>query len=708
MEKISKYPSLLFLFLMSVCIVIIYSNTFQVPFILDDSNQIVERPELHLHSLSAKNILNTFFIDRGSGKKLFRPISCFSLALNYYVGRFNVTGYHLFNLAVHILTGIFLFKTLVLLLGFNHQQFQRNEIKNIAATATFLWAIHPIQIQAVTYIVQRMASLSAFFYIIGIWAYLKFRSASQDNNRKHFLIFSLFIFFCSFLTKENAVLFPVALVLIEFFFLDGVAVIRSHPVRIFSVLAILAAVFIVFSFCTMSPDKILSSYAYRPFTLEQRLLTEPRILLFYLFQLFYPIPGQFSITHSFLLSNSLFNPLSTFAAIAAITLIVIFSIVTCRRYPFIGFPLLFYFSHHLVESTFLSLELVFEHRNYLPSFFIFLPLSYGMCKLMTQYQKQNKLISSLLFLFLFCLFFLVGFSTYQRNADWKSHKSLWESSIKSSPDLIRPYAQLGWHYTRESSKNLEKARHYFHTGLTKKASYNLFEKAMLWTGLSVTYEKSNNIEKSINATLNYLSMLNTQTRDTPELLELKATRNLISSGHFYLANQYFLLKKPEKALYHINTAIKIMNNDIPDFLNTKSKILITTGQYDQALKILQISLKKNHENWNTCLLVGKALESLTYYNQSFWFYRRALHLIKSQKTKYPYIYLYLAENRFLMGDNAAGDNYLDLFIRYNSLEKSIFLINNYEDRSLKSLPFSHSTTVLAALKKRIKKNTRLQ
>ena len=153
-----------------------YSNTFDSSWHLDDFPTLVDNSALHLEDLSAGSIGATFYSRPGSLGKAYRPVSCLSLALNWYFGGRQVTGYHLVNISIHLLTAFFLYLTL-----YNLLQSPRLAVKNreqafyVALLSAAFWALNPVQTQAVTYIVQRMASLAAMFYILGLYCYVKGR-----------------------------------------------------------------------------------------------------------------------------------------------------------------------------------------------------------------------------------------------------------------------------------------------------------------------------------------------------------------------------------------------------------------------------------------------------------------------------------------------------------------------------------------------------
>ncbi len=368
-------------------------------------------------------------------------------------------------------------------------------INYIAGLATILWAAHPIQTQAVTYIIQRMASLSAMFYILGIWLYLRMRISQMEGKKSAYRYGAIsgLSFLCAILSKENAVLFPLGILCIEIYFFDGYCRMKSNPKKTLIIALVLILIPAAIFFQTTSIEKVLQAYDHRPFNITQRLLTEPRILFFYLSQIFYPIPGRFSIIHSIELSNTIFSPVTTILSIGGIGLMLLFSLTTAKKFPLIGFPIVFFFTHHIVESTIIPLELIFEHRNYLPSLFLFLPVAVLLINTIDYYKTRRKLLYYAISLFCVCLIFLVGFSTYIRNADWQSHESLWKKALIRSPKAIRPYAQLGWGYKIPNRPNNDLARLYFMAGLNKKKNIMFLKKRCYGMKSVCLIEKRNNI-----------------------------------------------------------------------------------------------------------------------------------------------------------------------------------------------------------------------
>lgn len=436
------------IFLLLVFVTLPYLNSLNCSWHLDDINNIVLNTPIHLEKLSLPAIRDTLFAHPMTpGETLYRPVSCLSFALNWFWGQDNVQGYHLVNIAIHLTTTLFLYFTILLLLRSPvlNNRYKPNE-RFIAAFATLLWAVNPVQTQAVTYIVQRMASLSAMFFIISVWCYLKARS-SQDFSQK-----TLWFFLCSFLAyvlavgaKENAAILPLSLFLIEFFFLRKTTYNLKH-VTIFCVVCGLLT--FGCALLVVGPDtlyRLPNSYLDRDFTLWQRLLTEARIVLWYLSLLFYPSPFRLSIDHSVQLSTSLLSPPTTIIALTTIAILIIASFFLRKKYPILTFAILFYLLNHAVESTVIPLELVFEHRNYLPSFFLFLPLALFIQYLLTRY-KDRSLIYCFVVAFSTTLLIFSAVGTIERNRTWKTENSLWKDALAKAPGNARPYINLAFDY----------------------------------------------------------------------------------------------------------------------------------------------------------------------------------------------------------------------------------------------------------------------
>ena len=492
------YIYLFFLFILLLC----YSKTITADWHFDDIANILLNPPLHIHDLSVETLKKTFFAYPEHPGKFFRPVSNLSFAINWFIGQDRVISYHVFNFSIHFLSTIFLFHTCLLILDtpsvknkYNHLLGQQKIKICIAALAAIFWAINPVQTQAVTYIVQRMASLAAMFYIIGIWSYLKAKQ-SFPNKKKAYLYFALTILFylLAIGSKENAVLLPCSLLLIEIIFFNHTLQINKKNILIFIAIIIL----ITGAVLLLAGDDffihLLSSYENRNFTLSQRILTESRIIVYYISLLFYPVPSRLCITHDFQLSTSFLSPQTTIISLVFISVIIILSFIYYKKYPLLSFAILFFLLNHTIESTIIPLELVFEHRNYLPSFFLFLPFAFALGVWIC--DKKSKIKKTISFSAVLLIIIFLSLGTIIRNQAWLTEKSLWQDSLNKAPGDVRSYINLAHVYLFEE-KNYKKAFELNYLSLEKHSATTWKDRLRAYNNMAYIMKLIGNYQKAL-------------------------------------------------------------------------------------------------------------------------------------------------------------------------------------------------------------------
>lgn len=423
--------------------VLIYSNTFSSSFQYDDYYTIVEPTYVHWDNVSWENFKKLLIPEHG------RPVAYLTFALNYYFGGLDVRGYHYVNIGIHILTatGLFLFlKTLIELPRFSEEMRQRSHI--IAFVASLLWLSSPLQTQAVTYIVQRMASLAAMFYIYAIYFYLKGRL--DIGSRRHlFYLLSCGFTILAFGTKQNTYTLPIYMILLE------IMVIRGGDIRaLFNKRVLVSISLFLFSFGALLAYMYYSYYMpvtetgqWFIYQIETRILTGCRIIIFYILQLLFPVPSRLSLEHDFQLSRGLFDPPASLFAVLAVSGSVIYAILSWKKKPLFSFFTLWFFGNIALETFYPYLIFVFEHRLYLPSMGIFAITAVGFNNLIDSLEKKG-----LKWLSVLCLTtVIVSFSanTYLRNFVWKDVYSLWSDVVVKNPNLADGYVGLGGAYMKD-------------------------------------------------------------------------------------------------------------------------------------------------------------------------------------------------------------------------------------------------------------------
>ena len=365
-DRSALYRHLLAIGLIAGVAFLIYSNTFSVPFHFDDRPNITQNPNVQIKVLTWDRIGKLIYY---TYKESIRVFSYFTLALNYYFGEFNVFGYHLVNLFIHVLAGIFLYGFLILTFGLPALKDRYGAVSyKVALFTSLIFIAHPIQTQSVTYIVQRMTSLGAMFYLLTFVLYIKGRLMKGQGRFLYFggagLSYLLGVF-----SKENVAILPFFIAVYEFYFFQNLDLSprgkRILLILVGGLLALGALGFLVWG--KRYYDVIIEGYQTRDFSLTERVLTQFRVVLYYLTLLIYPHPSRLNLDYDFPISRTILDPPTTLIAIVVVLGLVGYSLWVAKKRPLLSFCILWYFGNLVIESSIFPLEMVFEHRLYLPS-----------------------------------------------------------------------------------------------------------------------------------------------------------------------------------------------------------------------------------------------------------------------------------------------------------------------------------------------------
>ena len=426
--------SLLFLLLA------IYGNSLDGEWIFDDGPNIVENVNVHLQHLSWEEIEKTFYIAGGFS----RPVSYLSFGINYYFGGLHVFGYHLLNLCIHYITALLLFFVVLRTLNLSLLRDRyAGSAYAVALIATVLWAINPIQVLAVSYIVQRMASLAGMFYLLSLYCYIRGRTGESQRWNIVFFLLSFLSFLLALGSKENAVMLPVVIFFYDLFLIQGVTKERIKKNILFFIVPLSIVFLIALIYTDLSG--IIAGYGDRPFTMKERLLTEPRIIIFYLSLIFYPLPSRMAMFYDIELSRSLIEPLMTMPAILCILLVNCYALYTARKRPLLAFAIIFFFMNHVTEGSIIPLELIYEHRNYIPSMFLFVPVALFLVYIMDLFSGR-RLIQVLIIILTLSVFVSQGHSVFMRTKVIGHDLTLWLDNVHKAPGLSRIHNNLGKAY----------------------------------------------------------------------------------------------------------------------------------------------------------------------------------------------------------------------------------------------------------------------
>ena len=285
----------------------------------------------------------------------FRPVSYFSFYLNYLFwgnGIENLTPFIVTNVLLHFFNSILVF---FISLKLTKKDFSLSLLVSLA------WALTPANALAVDYLVQRMTELMFFF---GMLSFLSFINFVEKKSFKH-LVFSFFFFLFSLFSKENAVL----LLPLFFVYLVWFDYVKVDVKKLYVLFILVFVLFVVFTANYFLPLAIK-----RGFTPYQRLLTESRVLVYYLKVLLIPFPSDIFLYLEFPFPNSVLLYLSTLFSILILIILFLSSFYLYGKNRLASFGILGFFLFHVVESTTIPLYTAFLHRNYVPSFFLYLAL----------------------------------------------------------------------------------------------------------------------------------------------------------------------------------------------------------------------------------------------------------------------------------------------------------------------------------------------
>jgi hypothetical protein len=255
-----------------------------------------------------------------------------------------------------------------------------------------LWLLHPIQLLPVLHVVQRMTSLSALFLLAAFWLHIQARARGGLICFLMLLLSWLLLWPLSFLSKETGVLFPVFVLAWEVVLNRNSQGRLDRFARVFAILTVVCAMAVLAYAVSPSAQWLWAGYEMRPFSLFQRLLTEGRVLWFYLGLIFLPRLEAFGLYHDdFVVSTDWLTPWTTLPSILGLLVLMALTWWLRRRAPVVAFGLAWFFVGHLLESTALPLELTHEHRNYLPLFGLALAAGWGLLQAL-QCKGERKTI----------------------------------------------------------------------------------------------------------------------------------------------------------------------------------------------------------------------------------------------------------------------------------------------------------------------------
>jgi tetratricopeptide (TPR) repeat protein len=420
-----------FLLLATVLGSLLYWKSMGVPWYYDDYNNIVQNELIR----DFDGALHNLFGNRG--------LAYITFAINYSLGELSVFGYHLANLAVHIIASFIVYLLL-------HHLYEESPWPAVFGALIFL--AHPLQTQAVTYIVQRMASLAALFYLAAVLFYVKARKEYKGRScffsQRHvfFYVVALLLGFASALTKENAATLPLALVLVDSALFKGEKFLTKEKIRYLlpfvaiPVFLVLQQLFLPGSTLEQTQEKIfyltaddgsISLNFVEAGEIRIRALFTQFGILWEYVRLFLLPYGQ-TLEYGYPLVASVVN-LNCLLGLAAILSALVFAFWIRKTNCLITLGIFWFFTTISTEATIVTLDPKYEHRLYLPMLGLILLVIDPFFRYIRGSIRYPLLIGMLV---------ILSYLTFARNALWASPIEFWSDNVRKAPHSYIPKSHL--------------------------------------------------------------------------------------------------------------------------------------------------------------------------------------------------------------------------------------------------------------------------
>ena len=417
--------------ILALSTILFYGHTLDVPFYLDDYSSVVENPPTR-----------NFDIQAMWQYAPLRILGTLSFAIDYSFHQLQPTGYHITNILIHLLAGlaVFIFCRGIIKTPALQRQQVGQYVSWLPFVAALIFLLHPLQTQAVTYIVQRLSSLAAAFYLASLASYVWARLSSNHSLKAGLLVACGIFGLMAFFTKQNTITLPLVILAME------AILFQTKAWKLITSILITAGILLGF---WLICSQLLG---YDPFSLAvlDRLTKETeqisrgdyfisQIPLLWQYIALFFWPKGLHLDYWSPLYQSI-TPL-IIVAMAAHGLVIAFAVAFFRRLPILAFAIIFYYITHLVESGFIPIkDLFFEHRAYLPDFGLCLLVAWVLTVIAPKYlsTKISIAIATMLFLTL-------GVTTWQRNNVWRTPMGFWADCVKNDPNNYRALGELGKH-----------------------------------------------------------------------------------------------------------------------------------------------------------------------------------------------------------------------------------------------------------------------
>ncbi|MCL4455823.1 MAG: tetratricopeptide repeat protein [Nitrospirae bacterium] len=557
----------------------VYSNTLYSPFMFDDEANIIENPIIK-DFVYFKDNTKVYGSTALSGIKDFfrsRYVGYLSFAINYRLHGLDVLGYHVVNIAIHIINALFVYWLIMLSSKTPFLKSSIFDVNNnrklggiIALFSSLLFVAHPIQTQAVTYIVQRFTSLATLFYLFSLILYIRSRLEESTAKRYGFYVASLISAVLAMKTKEISFTLPVIVAIYEFMFFEG-----KLKKRLFYLIPIILTMLIIpLTFITNNfsgSKNIEEVFKIANISQWDYLFTQFRVIVTYIRLMFPPViqnlDYDYPVYHSF------------FELPVFLSFVLLLSILGLGIYLFyrsrlashvlrlIAFGIFWFFITLSVESTIIPRpDVIFEQRMYLPSIGFLMAAVTALMMTRIPLQSKFAVLGKAVMPTVAAIVFIFAGGAYARNTIWQDEIKLWENVVRKSYGNARPHTNLGKSYLIKG--RIEEAIREFKIALQINPD---MQEAHLNLGLA--YIRQGFFDKAIE-----------------EFLLVLKRNPYYHKAHINIGIAYFELNRFDDAARSFKNATKI-NPDLAKGYYNLGLTYEKQGNTDSAIKEYKIAMK---------------------------------------------------------------------------------------------------------------------
>ncbi len=437
-----RYIAILILALLSV---VLYLNSLNNSFHFDDNLNIINNP--HIRNLKD---FSSFLKGIASYVGIPRMLTMLSFAMNYHFHGLNVWGYHLVNVILHALCGILVFLLAGRLFSLQFaEKAETDKVKNVLLSflSALIFVSHPLQVNTVTYIVQRNEGLASFFYLLSL---LFFVSGAFKQGWKRLSLFlgSGGAFFFSIFSKETGFTVPLAIVAFDFIFLCKTKEDRIKRLKIYLPLCLILSVYVLFFLRGGVLNFLIERSRIDVVTPWRYLLTQANVMIQYFKLLLLPLPQWLNVDHDFQLSTSLFK-YPTLLSVTFLLILLALAVYLMNKKKLISFSMLFFFIALIPSSSIVPLwDFMVEYRLYLPlfSYGLIIAMGFGFLYQFLIRSCSRKMALGVVSAASLLLIALYSAATIERNFVFKDELTLWSDAVKKSPYKMRIHHNLGRAY----------------------------------------------------------------------------------------------------------------------------------------------------------------------------------------------------------------------------------------------------------------------